>query len=485
MADHALVGIDIGTTATKAVLLDGAGRRLAEHAAAHATARPAPGRAEQDPEDWMAAVTAALARFAASEGPPVAAIGITGQVNTHVFCDGGGTVLHPAITWADTRAAAQGAALDARLTEAEKIAALGAPIPLDASHALARMAWMAETHPEVWDATAAVLLPKDLAIARLTGAAGGDPIAAIGLAGPDFAYAGAVVGLMPGAAARLPPLADPLEVAGAVGEGAFAGVPVVRGTMDAWASMFGVGVAEEGAAMHLCGTSDVLGLISATRTGAPGVVAFPTWRGIALHAGPTQSGGAALAWAARLLGTDPAGAAALAAGGAVAADSPLFLPHLEGERAPLWDAESRGTFAGLAARHGPADLARSVMEGTAFAARMALEAVEASGGRRAETLLGGGGGAASDAWCQIRADVLGRPWQRQHAPDAGAVGAAVMAGAGVGLVPDLAAAARTLVRADRRFDPDPHAAALADRRYGLFRDLYAAARPVNAALGAG
>ena len=106
--------------------------------------------------------------------------------------------------------------------------------------------------------------------------------------------------------------------------------------MDAWAGMFGVGVAEPGQAMYLSGTSEVLGLISAARVPTPGVIVFPEWRGLVLHAGPTQAGGAALDWLAGLLGR-PAGELAGLADEAVRADSPLFLPHLEGERAPLWD----------------------------------------------------------------------------------------------------------------------------------------------------
>jgi hypothetical protein len=178
--------------------------------------------------------------------------------------------------------------------------------------------------------------------------------------------------------------------------------------MDAWASLFGLGVAGEGEAMYLSGTSEVIALISAARTGEPGVVTFPDWRGITLHAGPTQAGGASLDWACRLLGRTPGDLSALAASAAITPRSPIFLPHLEGERAPLWDAASRGAFAGLSSATDPAALAASVMEGVAFSARLALEAVERSGARRVTRLSLGGGGAASATWNAIRADALGR-----------------------------------------------------------------------------
>lgn len=480
----AFIGLDIGTSSVKAVLGGADGALLDRFSGDHQTGRPSPGAAEQDPAAWMRLVEAALARFAAHpRAGDVAAIGVTSQVNTHVFCDAGLVPLHPAITWQDTRPARAAGRLDAAIAPDDKIAALGAPIPIDASHALARMAWMQDTRPEIWAATAHVLLPKDYVIARLTGAPVADPISAVGLVGTDLTYADAILDLLPGAAAVLAELADPLDIAGRMQPGGpFAGVPVATGTMDAWAGMFGLGVAEEGAAMYLSGTSDVLGLISGDRTGAQGIITFPPWRGITLHAGPTQSGGASLAWAARLLGRDVADLGARAATVPITRQSPLFLPHLEGERAPLWDAGSRGVFAGMTSATGPDELAACVMEGVAFSARLALEAIEASGNRQVRRLRHGGGGARSDGWCQIRANALGRSLDRVTVSDVGAMGALVIAATAAGEIADLQRATQGLVSIDRRFDPDPDQAALADTRFEAFRHLYQALGPVNALL---
>jgi xylulokinase len=485
--DPVLIGIDVGTTTVKAVMAAPGGGVLDRVAVSHPTRRGAPGQAEQDPGDWLGAVRAALHRFAAHRrAGDVAAIGVTSQVNTHLFCDAVFAPLHPALTWQDTRPATVAAGLDARLPLPDRIAALGAPIPIDASHALSRMAWIAATHPDVWQDTAHVMLPKDWIIVQLTGVAWADPLSAVGLVGPDLDYAVPVLELLPRSAGLLPTLHDPVSVAGHVADGPFRGVPVATGTMDAWAAMFGLGVASEGQAMHLSGTSEVLGLISATRTGEPGVVTFPPWHGITLHAGPTQSGGASLDWLARITGQPAEALARLAEGAPVTAGSPLFVPHLDGERAPLWDGRLRGTFAGLSAAIGPAELATAVMEGVACAARMALEAVERSAGRRAAALHHGGGGAQADAWCRVRADVLGRPVTRMATADPGALGAAVMAGVAAGMLPDLAAASAALVRPDRTFDPDPRAAARAEDRFAQFRALIAATTPVSHALsGAG
>jgi xylulokinase len=478
-----LIGIDIGTSTVKAVMAAPGGVRLDRYAASHSTQRRSGGWSEQEPDNWLQHVHAALDRFASHpRAGDVRAIGITSQVNTHVFCDTTLAPLAPAITWQDTRASSEAASLDSLISASNKLAALGAPIPIDASHALSRMAWMAAHSLGDWARTRHVLLPKDWIIAQLTGQVTADPLSAVGLTGTDLSYAKMVLDLFPRAAEVLAPLRDPLTVAGEIQAGPFKGVPVATGTMDAWAAMFGLGVATEGEAMYLSGTSEVLGLISAERRAEPGIIVFPAWRGITLHAGPTQSGGASLEWLSRLLSFEPAQLDTLAAGAELNAKSPLFLPHLEGERAPIWDPSSRGAFVGLSSVVGPTELAASVMEGVAFSARLALEAVERSGGVSVPSLRHGGGGAMSDRWCQIRANALGRRLDRVIAPEAGAMGALVMGGVASGVLSDLATATAELVAVDQTFVPDPAAASLADKRYALYQDLYRATAPISAAL---
>lgn len=482
MSCETLIGLDIGTTSVKAVLVDLSGRVLAEYARPYATARPRPGWVEQDPADWLRHIAAALGHFAARDLSGLCGIGFTSQVNTHVFVDADLEPLCPAIVWQDGRAAAAGARIDAGVSAAEKQAWFGAPIPIDASHVLSRMAWMAETAPDIWARTAHVLSPKDFCIARLTGVVAADPLASVGLVGADLAYVAPLIARVAGAAERLAPLRDPLARVGAMRGGPCAGAPVTLGTMDAWAAMFGLGVTRPGQAMYLSGTSEVTGLLAPVAVPTPGVIVFPEWAGLTLQAGPTQSGGAALDWLAGLLGRSVAELAVLAEGAEITAQSPLFLPHLEGERAPLWDTGARGAFAGLTTRSDPAALTLAVLEGVAFSARLAMEALEHSAGRRAPEIRLGGGGARLDDWGQIRADALGRPLRRMAGAQAAALGAAVCAGVGSGLIGSLAEAGDRLVREDRVFVPDPAAAALADRRFALFREMYAGLRPINAGL---
>jgi xylulokinase len=249
--------------------------------------------------------------------------------------------------------------------------------------------------------------------------------------------------------------------------------------MDAWSGLFGAGVCAPGQGLYLSGTSEILGLISEAKVPTPGVIAFARCEGLTFHAGPTQSGGASVAWLAQLLGQSTAGISALAAGANLRA-TPLFLPHLEGERAPLWDAASRGSFAGLSSAAGAAELARSVLEGVAYSARLAFDALEQSGACTPDIIHHSGGGAASDLWGQIRADVLGKPLRRTAMRDAGVLGAAMMAGVGAGLFSSLNRAAQDFVIFDRAFEPDPAQQARHAARLAGYKQLYEQLKPLQA-----
>lgn len=481
MADACLIGIDVGTTAIKALLIDASGQRLAEFSRPVTMSRSAQGLAEQNAEDWYDGVLAALSAFADGHDlSGLAGIGICSQVNTHVFVDGEGLALRPAFTWQDTRCAADAAALDAQVTAAQKTEWFGAPIPIDASHALSRMAYVRRTDPDLYARTQHVLLPKDYCVLRLTGDLGSDPVSAVGLVGRE-GYVAELLDLVPRAASLLPPLAKFHDVAGRMREGLpCAGTPVVTGAMDAWGGMFGIGVVGDGDAMYQSGTSEILGIVSSRVDPTPGVIVFPAYEGIVMHAAPTQSGGAALAWFANVLGKPVTELSALAESVDPSDAVPHFLPHLQGERAPLWDAASRGVFARLDTRAGTAEMVRSVMEGVALSARLAFDALQASGGVTLQAANIGGGGARSDIWCQIRADALGMPLKRTGISDSAALGAAILAGLGSGQMTSLQDAVRDLVHFDRVFEPNPAHRSYYDDKFGHYRELYAVLRPYNA-----
>jgi xylulokinase len=315
---------------------------------------------------------------------------------------------------------------------------------------------------------------------QLTGAVGSDPIAAVGLV-DRAGYVAPLLDLVPGAASRLPPLFPFDHIAGRVRDGLpCAGTPVVVGAMDAWGGMFGLGVAAEGDAMYQSGTSEIPGIVSSTVHPTPGVVVFPPYEGLVVHAAPTQSGGAALAWLGGILGRPPVELSTFAAGVVPSDAVPLFLPHLEGERAPIWDSATRGVFARLDSRAGAPELVESVMEGVAFSARWAFEALQRSAGRTLTLANIGGGGSLSDHWCQIRADALGFPLRRCAITEAAALGAAILAGLGTGHAASLSAAINQTVKFDATFTPNPAHRAYYDEKFGKYRELYDALRGFNA-----
>jgi xylulokinase len=483
LSEASLIGVDIGTGAVKAILMDMDGRVLERFTRRYPTARPQPGHVEQDPGDWMDGMLTAFDGFAKSHDiSGLLGIGLCSQVNTHVFVDGDGEPLLPAIVWQDGRCGADAAALDGQITPKQKTAWFGGPMPIDASHALSRLAYLARVHPDLYARTRHVLLPKDYCALKLTGEVATDPIAAVGLVDADLTYLADLIAIVPGAEDKLAPLQDFTHCVGGVRRGLpCAGTPVFVGAMDAWAGMFGTGVVRNGDAMYLSGTSEVPGILSANRMATPGVIVFPSYKGITLHVAPTQSGGASLTWLSALLGRGPDEITALAEATTASASVPLFLPHLQGERAPLWDIKSRGVFARVETATGPGELSRAVLEGVAFSARLAFEACERSAGITADHLNIGGGGARSDAWCQIRADAFGKTIRRVKVLDAGTLGAAVIAGLGAGAMPSLEAAVDRLVAFERTFEPDAGARNYYDTKFGKYQELYADLKGFNQA----
>ena len=482
MAERDLyLGVDVGTTAIKGALFGRDGRLVAEASRRYATTRPAPGIAEQNPGDWVEGVVAVMdALLVEGRAARVEAVGLCSQVNTDVFVGADGRALTPAIAWQDNRAAAEAAALDAAVSAEDRIAWFGAPLPIGASHVLARMAWMKRERPELFAATHAVLTPKDYVLAALTGETISDPMSNFFVVGLDLRYVEPLIAQVEGARERLPALKAFTDVIGEIRLGSSGlRAPVVAGVMDAWSGLVGSGVAGAGQGVYMSGTSEIIANASAARIGAPGVVTFPSAAGLTVNAGPTQAGGDALHWFAESYGLDVAGALALA-GEADRERAPiLFLPHLEGERAPLWDAELRGAFIVLDRRAQGPDFALAVLEGVALSARLLCEACDAAAGGAPERLFLAGGGARSDLWAQIRADCLGRPLDRVAHLDVGCLGAAILAAVGVGAYSSLSEATAAMTHVERTFAPDPQRKARYDAMFALFQAATVALKPLG------
>lgn len=462
-----ILGIDVGTTSVKAGVFDAKGEIIAQFAKTYPTRRTNAAFVEQNPDDWVALMNESLLAFSSY---PIAAIGLTSQVNTHVFVDQKGAALLPAIVWQDGRATTQAAALDAQVSLAQKMEWWGAPMPIDASHACARMAWVAQHHPDLWEKTRYVMLPKDYCLLKLTGQAATDPISNIGLVDKSLNYIPRIFDLVSGSADRAVPLVPMCQIMGHIQSGPFAGIPVVCGTMDAWAGLVGTGGARERSSVYLSGTSEILGISSQKIVPTQGAIVFPMSENIRMHAAPTQSGGDAKVWFADTHQMSLDQMSALVAASERSAATPLFLPQLQGERAPLWDADLRAAFLGVSRQTDQADFARAVYEGVAMSARMALATLQASADVIGDSVTCGGGGFQSQPWNQIRADILGVELRVLAAKEPGVLGAATMAAIGVGRFADFSDAFRALARFDKDYTPNPAHRAIYDELFGLYKE---------------
>jgi len=482
-----VLAIDLGGTGLRAALVaaDGSLRSAV-------VSRPGDGSAgNADPDLWWWELGDAAAELTGSIPgglASVAGICICGMTRTQVFVGADGEAVRPAIGFGDTRAAEAVERAEATLD----LAGLPEAASLNPYHPAARLLWLKQAGPAHYAATIKVLDPKDWLAFKLTGAARSDAISCARLRAAAEPVGGrSLLDALGLDAGMLPEIVAPTAEVGRVRAGLpapfdrLAGVPVFCGSHDTWAGVVGLGALVPGRAYNVSGTSEVLGLITERAVAAPGLVTV-NWGEAWQVGGPSQSGGATLRHALRLLGRggeDPAAAVASLEAAQIADEPPLFLPFLEGERVPYWDAGLRGSFIGLSAEHGPADLLWAVLEGIALLNREVLRRAEAAAGLPAEVVRLGGGGARSGLWARIKADALGRPVELTAQPEAGLVGAAAVAWTGLGRYPDLAAAQAATVRVAGRVEPDPARAAAMERRAELWVEMQAATAAVGRRLG--
>ncbi|MBL8561990.1 MAG: xylulokinase [Gemmobacter sp.] len=436
------IGLDLGTSGLKALVIDDAQHVLAEASAPLDVSRPAEGWSEQAPADWITAAEAVMAQLAARMSlAAVRAIGLSGQMHGATLLDGADQVLRPCILWNDTRSHAEAAALDAQ----PAFRAVSGNIVFPGFTA-PKLDWLRQHEPAIWAKVAKVLLPKDYLRLWLTGEHVAEMSDAAGTSWLDTGARDwsddllAATGL---SRAQMPRLVEGSEVSGqlrpelAARWGLPAGVVVAGGGGDNAASGVGVGVVRAGDAFVSLGTSGVLFAANDGYQPAPETAvhtfchALPgTWHQMGVILAATD----ALNWYGRFVGQ---GAAALTAELAAlqAPGKTLFLPYLGGERTPLNNAAVRGAFTGLEHATDRAAGTRAVLEGVTFAIRDCRDALAATG-TRLERLIAVGGGTRSDYWLQAIATALNVPVMLPEAGDfGGAFGAArlaLMAATGTG-----------------------------------------------------
>ncbi len=485
---HVALGIDLGTSSVKSVLVgydapDDPVRVLGEASAPLEVSRPHPGWSEQDPEAWWQATLATLDALIARDPVPfrrLRSIGLSGQMHGATLLDADGRVLRPAILWNDVRSTAECAAMEQALPATREISG-NAVMP---GFTAPKLLWVREHEPDLFARIGHVLLPKDYVRFRLTGAFVSDMSDSAGTIWLDTgrrAWSDALLGATGLTRAQMPDLVEGSAPGGMLSAalarrfGTPDGVVVAGGAGDNAAAACGIGAVSAGDAFLSLGTSGVL--FAATEGFRPNVAggvhtfchAIPdTWHQMGVILSATDS----LQWLARLLDSD-ARTLTSALGERVARPSPaMFLPYLSGERTPHNDGRLRGGFAGLGHEADRAVMTQAVLEGVAYAFRD-CQRVLADAGTRIERAWAVGGGAASRLWLRIMASVLGIPLL---VPDGAALGAALGAArlaiaAATGADPRAICAAPEIAET---IEPDPGLVLAYTEGYARFRALHPA-----------
>ena len=492
----ATIGIDIGTTATKAMVVAEDGGVLAESEVEQEISTPHPAWAEQDPEMWWASTKLAVAdamRHIKGMGQPVEVrgIGLSGQMHSSVFLDRSGKVIRPAILWSDGRTTPQCRDIIERMgltglhRTVGNLAVEGFTAP--------KILWLRENEPEHYQRLTTLLLPKDYVRYRMTGELATEPSDAITTLLFDVRkrqWSQEMLDALDVPVGVLPRVVESTEVSGhitaavAAELGLPSAVPVVGGGGDNAAAAVGSGVVKVGRVQSSIGTSGTL----LTPIARPRVD-----RHMRLHTfcsclrdqwylmGVILSAGNSLRWLRNvLLPQDVQHPYDLLTAEAEkvrpGSEGLFFLPYLSGERTPHNDSTARGVFFGLHLGHTRAHLVRAVMEGVCFALRDSLELMRGLGASLLETRAVGGG-ARSGLWRQIQADVYGAPVTTLSPTGGPPYGAALMAAVGVGILPSVLDAADEWLHVEHMAEPEPRNVALYDELYGMYSRLYPDLKP--------
>jgi xylulokinase len=450
-----LLGIDIGTSGLKCVLIDEAGRLCASAFREYTPDLPQPGWAEQNPDVWLNAAIAAVREVLEQSGVDhhsIVGLSFSGQMHSAVLLDRDQRVIRPAILWLDTRSASHVAALNHSIGRSQLAAWLGNPVM--PGFMLSSLLWVRDNEPEVWSRMTHMLLAKDYVRLRLTGEIATDFSDASSTALLDVQHRTWSAELLRAVNLPidlLPRLRSSMDMVGrlrpdmAAAMSLPAGLPVMCGAGDQEAQAIGNGIIRSGLLSSTIGTGGQLFTpIDHYRCDPQLRIhtfchAIPNgwhWEAAILTAG------ASLRWLRdEVLGgcysyQDLADAAQTVTPGA---EGLCFRPYLAGERTPHMDPNLRGSFTGLSLRHTWKHLARAVMEGVVFALCDGLELMRDLGANF-DQAIASGGGTKHPLWLQLQADVFGMPVRTTQTPEAAAFGAALIAGVGAGVYADVAAA---------------------------------------------
>ncbi len=475
------LGLDLGTSSAKAVVVDAGGQVLSQASAGYTVTSAAAGYAESEPAHWWSAVTACARAAVHAAGARPAAIGLSGQMHGLVLASADGEALRPALLWADSRAT--GSLRAYQLLSSRALARLANPLAPGMTGPM--LVWIAENEPRTYTEARWALQPKDWLRARLTGEIHAEPSDAsatllydvmgdrwdLEVVGALGLEAGLLAPLLPSAGAP----AGHLVTEAATNLGLPAGILVAAGAADTAAAALGSGIGPGDIQLTVGTGAQVIRPLAAPVSRADAGVnlyrsATPDgW----YHMGATLSAGLSLNWVREIMNATWEELYASADRSGQARD-PIFVPHLSGERTPYSDPALRGSWTGLSLADDRASLLRSALEGTAFSIRDALDALLAD--ERPPRLRLAGGGTLAAGWRQLLADVLGLPLYAVDVPAASGRGAALLGARAAGLLSfadiggPLAPPARLVA------EPDPTMAAFHAERHARFRQIVSALR---------
>ncbi len=495
MAEPLFLGLDVGTSGVKAILVAQSGDVVASATSPLTMVTPQPGWAEQDPEAWWQATLSSIAAVRARQaGAHVAAIGISGQMHSSVFLDRAGAVIRPALLWCDGRTTAECAEITTRVGGEERLRDLASNPALE-GFTLPKVLWLRRHEPTAFARLATVLLPKDYIRYRLTGELATEPSDASATLMYDTAHLRWSEDIMHAVELPMSLLPNVGPSAGVLGRvsadaasrtGLDAGVPVVGGGADNACGAAGVGVIAPGEVVTSWGTSGTVLAPTARPLVDPRLRAHTFCHvlpDVWYLMGVVLTAGGAFSWYQEQLARELAGVSDAAARLDAEAESVprgaegvTFLPYLQGERTPHRDAAARGAILGLSLAHTRAHLTRAVLEGITFALRDSVTILQALGLAPSHLLLTGGG-AKSALLRRLQGEIFGLPVTTVNREEGPAYGAALLAAVGAGAFPDLpAAVAATLTRAPLDV-PDPSAHEAYALPYARVRASFPAARP--------
>ncbi len=494
-----VLGLDVGTSGTKAIAMDEKGALLASALVTYPLHSPKPNWAEQDPADWEKASYEALASLAGKINiSDVKGLGLTGQMHGSVFLDGNNKVLRPAILWCDQRTAAQCDAINSKVGEKKLLELVSNPALT--GFTAPKILWLRDNEPEHYDKIRKVLLPKDYIRFCLTDEFATDVADASGTLLFDVTnrtWSRELLSMLEIDADWMPESYEGTAVTGKLSAtaaqktGLPAGLPVVAGGGDCAAGGVGCGVVRRGVVSASLGTSGVVFAFSEdVHTDPEGRVhtfchAVPgKWHTM----GVVLSAGGALQWYRDALCADECAVAAItgrdpyeyitaaAAQAPLGAEGLLFLPYLTGERTPHKDPYAKAAWVGMSLRHKKPHMARAVLEGVAYAMRDSLEIIRGMG-IPADEVRASGGGARSAFWRQILADTGHVPMVTINVDEGPAYGAAILASVAAGMHGSVEAACDIIIHETDRLQPVAENEKKYDAWFAEYRALYTSLAP--------